>query len=149
MTTIAYKDGIVATDSYMTQGGQVYDNECVKRHIVDNCWFFFAGTITNKDLVIESYFNEFCLPEDVDACNSLDCLVWDRRPEVNTVREFGFNPDGKIWLFETDGRPMAIGSGNQFAIGAMDMGASAKQAVKIAIERDCFSGGKIRTYKVG
>jgi ATP-dependent protease HslVU (ClpYQ) peptidase subunit len=41
----------------------------------------------------------------------------------------------------------AIGSGAAFAMGAMDAGATAKEAVKIAC-RDVYTGGKIRTYKI-
>jgi ATP-dependent protease HslVU (ClpYQ) peptidase subunit len=48
-----------------------------------------------------------------------------------------------------DGRSCdAIGSGEEYAIGAMDAGLSAKDAVKIACNRDIYSGGRIRTFKI-
>ena len=45
------------------------------------------------------------------------------------------------------GTPYAIGSGASYALGAMDAGATAKEAVKIA-SRDVYTGGIIRTHKL-
>lgn len=42
-------------------------------------------------------------------------------------------------------RPFAIGSGRDFALAAMDMGATAKEAVEMAAKRDVYTGGTIRT----
>jgi ATP-dependent protease HslVU (ClpYQ) peptidase subunit len=39
--------------------------------------------------------------------------------------------------------PAGIGSGSEFAIGAMMAGASPVDAVALAIDRDCKSGGEI------
>lgn len=44
------------------------------------------------------------------------------------------------------GKPNAIGSGAQFAMGAMLAGASADKAVKIAIKLDSYTGGRVRKY---
>ncbi len=49
-------------------------------------------------------------------------------------------------------QPLAIGSGWQFAIAAMDFGKSAKQAIEYAMTRDNGTGGgvdcvRIRTAK--
>ena len=45
--------------------------------------------------------------------------------------------------------PDAIGSGSPFALTAMDMGASAEEAVTMAAKRDSCTGGKIRTLRIG
>lgn len=45
--------------------------------------------------------------------------------------------------------PAAAGSGSVFAIGAMDAGASAREAVEIAIRRDLSTGGKVRWMRIG
>lgn len=42
----------------------------------------------------------------------------------------------------------SIGSGSRYAIGAMDAGATGREAIVIASKRCLFTGGKIRTYKV-
>jgi ATP-dependent protease HslVU (ClpYQ) peptidase subunit len=41
----------------------------------------------------------------------------------------------------------AIGSGLEYATGAMAMGADAKEAVRVAIKFDSDSGGRIHTMK--
>lgn len=46
------------------------------------------------------------------------------------------------------GKPCAIGSGSDFAMGAMLAGKSATEAVRIAIKLDPHSGGKVRSLKV-
>ena len=38
------------------------------------------------------------------------------------------------------------GSGSHLAFGALDMGASAKEAVEMAIKRDSKSGGKVHVF---
>lgn len=58
-------------------------------------------------------------------------------------------PDGKGYQCGSSCRlipialPMAMGSGMDWALGAMDAGASAEKAVLIATRRDPRSGGRI------
>ncbi|MNJ79145.1 hypothetical protein D3C77_770710 [compost metagenome] len=55
-----------------------------------------------------------------------------------------------IWRQELDpANPDAIGSGAPYALAAMDMGASAEDAVRAAMKRDIYTGGKIRTLRIG
>ncbi|GAI22667.1 unnamed protein product, partial [marine sediment metagenome] len=44
--------------------------------------------------------------------------------------------------------PDAIGSGSAYALAAMDMGASAEEAVRAAMKRDIYTGGKVRTMRI-
>ncbi len=61
--------------------------------------------------------------------------------------------DGKVWVSYTNDRqfavplslPCAIGSGTDFAMGALYCGASAKKAVEISAQLDTGTGGKIKT----
>lgn len=59
------------------------------------------------------------------------------------------SPDGTAQIHGDDARPdnvdipAAIGSGFQLALGAMLSGASAAEAVGIAMQRDPFTGGEI------
>lgn len=63
-------------------------------------------------------------------------------------------PDGSLIHFVDDlepcviDAPFAIGSGADFAIGAMDEGADAETAVKRAMSRDPFTGGKITVLRL-
>lgn len=42
---------------------------------------------------------------------------------------------------------LALGSGSEYAMGAMSMGATAEQAVAVAIEHDTGSGGEIMVLR--
>jgi len=44
--------------------------------------------------------------------------------------------------------PFALGSGRDFAIGAMEAGASPLEAVDIAVRRDVYSGGSIQVLDI-
>ena len=65
--------------------------------------------------------------------------------------------DGIVHTFETDNGPafehrpsyFAVGSGMDFAIGAMWMGASAEEALKAAIEHDAYTRGPILVLREG
>jgi ATP-dependent protease HslVU (ClpYQ) peptidase subunit len=73
-----------------------------------------------------------------------------RKPKIDSQSDaIRLMPDGRL-LHYTNALlpspidpPFAIGSGADFAIGAMDEGAPPKRAVERAIVRDPFSGGKI------
>lgn len=61
-------------------------------------------------------------------------------------------PD-QAWVFQEPGvvpvtAPYyAMGTGRDFALGAMAMGASAYEAVKVAMRHDVFSGGEITVLR--
>lgn len=60
---------------------------------------------------------------------------------------------GKLWLYEdNDPQPVkakeAWGSGRDFALGALSMGATAAEAVKIACKHSTTCGGKIHTFTI-
>ena len=42
----------------------------------------------------------------------------------------------------------AIGSGNRFALAAMDFGKTAKEAVEYAACRDVYTGGKVESFRL-
>lgn len=66
---------------------------------------------------------------------------------------FVISPDGYIIVWGDHGpwrvdRPFyALGSGSTVAMGAMQQGASAVEAVEAAIALDIYSGGPIRVLK--
>jgi hypothetical protein len=55
---------------------------------------------------------------------------------------------GKAWIRVRGTRFTAIGTGSAFAIAAMKGGAQAEQAVRIAMELDPYSGGRVRKLKL-
>ena len=68
---------------------------------------------------------------------------------------FAVNKKGKlVGFYNGSGLPMkednisVLGSGGSIALGAMDAGASAVEAIKIACKRDCYTGGKVQSFTV-
>jgi len=64
-------------------------------------------------------------------------------------------PSGELYLYEgrTDvsmpvKQPFSTGSGSVYAVGAMDAGASAEEAVNIACYRDPYSGGDVQVMSL-
>ena len=143
LTTIAIKDGIVASDSRLTQGGVILDDTFDKRREFEGVQFFIAGNVTDDAQVMACYLAGDDVISDIEGKPCADFLIVDG----NKVYYGGLEEEG-FWKMKIQSNtPYAIGSGAAYAIGAMDAGATAKEAVKIA-SRDVFTGGIIRTYKV-
>lgn len=143
MTTIAVKDGVVATDSRLSQAGVVLDDNFDKRKVVDGVQFFVAGNVTDDAQIITCYFEGSEVIEEVVGSPCADFIIVDGLDVY-----YGGIEETAFWKMKlTTDTPYAIGSGAAYAIGAMDAGATAKEAVKIA-SRDVFTGGVIHTYKI-
>lgn len=140
MTTIAYKDGVIAYDSQVTRGDVItYDDyeKCTEQNGVK---FFCSGTVSDHQKLIDVYFGA--------------------KPEGNIDVVALVLNNGALWLVAVDDstglwaapvaldRPYAIGSGSPYAFTAMDMGATARQAVEMATKRDTSTGGTIRTVTI-
>lgn len=140
MTTIAYNKGIIAYDSYLTSD-IIIDKDYNKKIVSNGLVFFASGLETHFLELIQCYLNSSKVPIDLNCI----LLVIERgklykvlnNDRLDVVRD----------LVDLN-KPAAIGSGRYFALGAMDFGASAQQAVKIASGRDLHTGGRIRTYKL-
>lgn len=138
MTTIAYRDGIIAYDSRATRGKLVADdnfNKCAK---VDGLLFFFCGSVSDLQYLIDGYTKGAEPPKSSDIC----AFVVDK----GEVYRAGTD-EGVFWK-EAASPIDATGSGFAHALTAMDCGLSAFEAVKMAAKRDSATGGKIRQYKV-
>lgn len=139
MTTIAYKDGVIAYDSLCTAGTTIVDHRFNKRRSVDGVQFFLAGTVADFDRACLAFFDEI----DVDNIN-VEYLAWDGKELFLVIIE----NDKLHKTPESLNSIIAIGSGECHAYTAMDCGLSAKEAVKKAAYRDVGTGGRIRTYKL-
>lgn len=139
MTTIAYKDGIIAYDGRITRGNQItYDDfdKCLDR---DGVKFVCSGSTADFEGLISAYFGG-----EVSNCSAVALIVADGGVWHSAVDEStGFWKAALIL-----DKPYALGSGSEHALTAMDMGASAYQAVEMAMKRDSCTGGKIRTLTV-
>jgi hypothetical protein len=139
MTTIAYKDGIIAYDGRCTAGGTIVYDDFDKMHERDGAFFFGAGGMSEINDLIKAYSGE----EIAGDCGASAIVC--KSGELSLISY----EDGRI--VESSVLPdkaYAIGSGRDHAYTALDMGASAYQAVEMAAKRDTGTGGKIRTFTV-
>lgn len=143
MTTIAYKDGVIAYDSQITQGPTISDSNFDKCVTKGKLKFFMSGCTSDYDEFCMAYLENRPTRKGLSA----SALLF----EDGECYELGTDDDDEndcgIWKHKITS-DTAIGSGNKFAYAAMDMGASAKKAVQIAANRDIYTGGRIRTFKV-
>lgn len=146
MTTLAYKEGILVADGYLTSGSTITQTKKDKRIIVDGVHFFQTGPTADYHILIQGYFDGRVAKEDIDRTGQVGTIVYDKKKGFFGVANFD-EDDGVLWTCERI-VPFAMGSGAVYALGAMDAGASAKEAVKIASDRDIYTGGKIRTYRI-
>jgi 20S proteasome alpha/beta subunit len=137
MTTIAYKDGVIAYDSRVTNGNSITHDDFDKCQEVKGVKFVFAGYVCDYSKLIGAWFGE-----PVTGTVECSALVFDGESlcyaAYNAEHGLCKTP---IWLE----RPYVIGSGSDHAMTAMDMGANAYKAVEMAAKRDTSTGGTIRT----
>jgi ATP-dependent HslUV protease subunit HslV len=134
MTTIVYRDGVMAADTRMIQRTAIIGNitKIVRRN--DGALCGGAG-----DAAWVVAFHDWFLageqgdpPAVPDSCKGL--VAVKRRP-VELFEQSG--------AFKFKAPYVAIGSGMEFALGAMHMGASAPAAVRTAMKFDPGTGGKL------
>lgn len=141
MTTIAYKDHIIAYDGFATSGNEITENDFDKMFVVEDATFFMSGAISD----FENFFSVFLYGDRPTKNNECEGFVlYDKK-----LWKAAISPVSGFWK-----RPLslskhyALGSGEQFALTAMDLGKSAKEAIEVASSRDIYTGGLIRTYEV-
>lgn len=138
MTTVAVKDNIIAAD---TQGR-------------------FEGCIMTMHKIFRVRDELIGICGDFDAAIEFVKLYREDKHPIkpdDTETDFDYlllNSKG-IYLTTGYGIPMkiiekfwAIGSGKEAAITAMRMGATAKEAVKMASLVDCYTGSKVMEKKL-
>lgn len=140
MTTIAYKDGVIAYDSRITNGSLISDDNACKKLVSRGVVFFFTGACADEQAFVDHYHG-------TKTATGLD--VGAMVVDSGRVYIAGFDKDeNELWKQEITDRYYATGSGESFAWTAMDLGCSARQAVEMAKKRDTGTGGRVRTHKV-
>ena len=139
MTTIVYKDGVIAYDSRMTAGSMIYNDKYNKRINQGGVSFFLTGAVADHQTLVDMYLNKIPV-RDLES----QALVYDKGVVYNIEAD-----EGRFFITPLNKDDMeAIGSGSKYAYTAMDMGATAKEAVKMAMKRDTNTGGRIREVKL-
>jgi len=142
MTTIAYRDGILAGDGRVTEIEEressyvLHDNDIKVFKLKDGR--LYGGSRSSED-ILRLYYS----------------LVNNTPPpKLEDINALLVDTKGKLYLYEGHlWQPLsdlyyAVGSGSRFAFPALDAGATAIEAVKIGIKRDPYSGGKITVVRL-
>lgn len=140
MTTIVYRDGIIAYDSQINEGAAIIYDDWDKKIVRNGVIFVLCGRMDQYEKMVDLYFSWDAPPPDLDAGAILS----------DGGKLYSFSHD-ESHLFKSPipaDKYYATGSGMDYALGALDMGATAAEAVKVAIKRDQRSGGRVRTVRV-
>lgn len=140
MTCIAYRDGVMAADTEMSIGD--IKSRCdkiakKKGHLIGMCGTAcpplatFLEAFTKRDEEARKLMNGY----------SFSCLVVTPKGELQVW-------DEKL-VFEPLKVPFyALGCGGAVALGAMEMGASARRAVGVAIKWSVSVSGPVTTLRL-
>lgn len=144
MTTIAYKNGVIAYDSRETSPDDlIVDDDCEKRFDRNPFHFFLCGASSDREEFIESYLNWKAVRDGIDVEAFVYC------PSVKLLYRSSIDEKGVIWKSQLRlDNHYAMGSGRRLALAFMDSGMSAEDAVIATCKRDVWTGGTIRTFKI-
>ena len=146
MTTVVYSNGIIAYDSQTSAGERIVSLKTDKKQSFEGYHFFSAGRKVDIDKLIAAV-----LSGAVEVPNTKDGTLQAVALLVTPERDVylcGYVDEELVLQPIEPGDIEAIGSGADYAIGAMDAGCDAVQAVKIAAGRDVYTGGRIRKFIV-
>lgn len=155
MTTISVKDGIMVGDGRCSLGSTVIKDDMVKVFWINNHLMGGAGRARS----ISTFADWLQKHTDYTIVNQeVGDLVALIPPVLQDDEEFTalvLTPDKQVLMYDGNvalnlGNDVAasIGSGSVFALAAMDAGASAEDAVRIAMKRDVYSGGEITVVQL-
>lgn len=144
MTTIAWKNGVVATDSQSTSSYKRFD--AVKACRIDK------GPFTGHVLAFAGLYALFGVIKAQVESGELQPISTGSDDGDATVlligRRIAYRMESQNMTPVEVKSPYAIGSGECFAMGAMLAGAEAEDAVRIASRLDIYTGGKVRSITI-
>lgn len=146
MTTIAYRDGILAVDRMLYHEGVIRPTD-MKLHKIKSTFsveyaIAFAGTLS-MGLAFVEWVKEGQVKgqypiKDIDPKQVFNCLLVQRVGILPPVVQY-FCAD-LISMPEKEAPYLAEGDGDEVALGAMYMGATAIEAVEAACHHTAYSG---------
>jgi ATP-dependent protease HslVU (ClpYQ) peptidase subunit len=141
LTTIAFKDGILSSDSRMTCQDLITNEKCVKIHKVTNGYVAIAGSLADGLCLVEM-MNGLSEYEDLSELQ-VSVLYVEIKNNKCIPYKLEFSGNNKIIRLKMD-KICAIGSGSYFALGAMHSGASAIESIKVAAKLDVFTNARVQ-----
>lgn len=149
MTTIAYKDGVLAADSMMTGGSVPFRfatvdkiAHCNDRAVIGAAAGHYRAYPTFLEWIKDGAVgNAPQVEEEAEGVLIRACA--GKAPEI------WLWSGGQTLIRLPDDAFVALGSGERFALGAMYAGADAIDAVRCGIFYDSASGGAVNHIKIG
>lgn len=143
MTTIAYRDGVLAGDTRITDDDGVITTGHLRKvcRLRNGTLLGFAGTIAKIHALIKQ------AQKNPDGVLTI-------KPDKDELEALLIYQDGKVMQLDPGGwaevkaKFYAIGSGDLPARVAMSCGLSAVEAVKKAMEFDSKTGGRVQSVKL-
>lgn len=144
MTVIAYRDGILATDSRAT------NDEGLMIGAIAKIWRRADGSLcaaSGGAGDCQSFAGWFLAGDEA--------VPWEAKDHSKGFAGLVITPGGRVMIWNFDGRSYQIeapfyarGYGAEIAIGAMAMGARADQAVEIACRWSVWCGGPVQVLQL-
>lgn len=140
MTTVVYskKENVICYDTRLSGGGMIVSDDYEKKFVVGGATYVLSGCPSDFD----EFFNHMQTGEPL----SRELCVSGFMVSGGVVYDVMAVEDRVAVEVATESR--AVGSGTPYASTALDMGATAKEAVRAAFKRDLYSGGKVKTLKI-
>lgn len=144
MTTIAYKDGVIAADTRMT----ISDGDGVP----DYCMYGTKFMHTARGVVVAA-------GDDADIHRFVEWLSkTGKRKKPKKLKSLAalvasqgivvYYDENLVPMMVDQRHPLALGTGAKAALAAMGMGATAAEAVREAAKWDPYTGGVVEEFKV-
>ncbi len=150
MTTIAYKDGVMAADRRICVNGKVI-GATLKIHTVGD---MVAGCSGERSEIspflrwLESGASKESEPTWGKGEDAGFSAIVVSRVSPSGVDYYWTTKDGVLICDHLEHAYVAIGSGSALAIGAMAHGATAEESVKAAMKHDPYTGGGVDVVTV-
>lgn len=147
MTTIAFDGRWLAADGQETFNHEPIRLDRQKLAVRPGSVYGYSGVGCGLDAVIDWHASG-ADPKEAPKFedNDWSMIAIDRHPVTAKLRLRYYTM--KVPYPSEYHAPFALGSGADYATGAMDHGASAIEAVQIAIKRNVHTGGEIQSVEV-
>ena len=141
MTTVAYhnESKTIAVDSRETARDLISTDKANKFDKVNGEYYVSVGDVEDCNLLIDIIINNTQCNRDLNAN-----VMFTKSGKVYNSNYYA--DDGlRTWEIK---RNYTMGSGEAYALAAMDFECGAKDAVKYAMTRDIYTGGRVRVVVV-
>lgn len=141
MTTIIYmpKEGIIAADRMFSDNTFAAETDKIRR-LKDGGWFAGCGECESIEKAFKWW--EEGRPDPAPALENISVFV------VYPDRAYLIEAPHTVINIRRTKKPIGIGTGAQYALGALDAGVDVATAIRIAVRRDKDSGGRPQVVRL-